>query len=78
MKRVVPILVFLLTQVAVLGAAGQIPLDQLHHTLHILLPSAAFCLFALHVIRDIAEHGWPTFSWQLNPTSGVLCADRRE
>jgi len=63
--------VLVLAPLAVLGAAGQIPLDQLnaaaaHHAFHTVLPTLAFAVFALFVAHDVSKHGWPTFSWRLN------------
>jgi len=71
--RCIPVLVFILAPLVVLGAAGEMPLDQLslaaaHHVFHILLPVIAFAVFALFVAYDVSIHGWPTFSWRLNPT----------
>jgi hypothetical protein len=56
--------------VLVLGAAGQLPLDELsgaavHHVYHIVLPVAAFVIFVMYVAIDIRRRGWPTFSWRL-------------
>ena len=60
-----PLVAFLASNMLVMAAAGQIPLDELHHTLHIALPSVAFALFAARVGVDARDHGWPTFSWRL-------------
>jgi hypothetical protein len=67
-----------LAPLAVLGAAGELPLDQLnaataHHVFHVMIPVVAFAVFALFVGRDISRHGWPTFSWRLNaaPAGGT-------
>ena len=72
-RRCIPVLVFILAPLAVLGEAGELPLDQLntlfaHHVFHILLPVVAFGVFALFVAHDISIHGWPTFSWRLSAT----------
>jgi len=72
-RRCIPILVLIMAPLAVLGEAGEFPLDQLtavsaHHVFHILLPVVAFVVLAVFVARDISIHGWPTFSWRLNAT----------
>jgi hypothetical protein len=69
-RRYIPIGVLILAPLAVLGADGQLPLDQLtvastHHVFHILLPVVAFFVFAVFVAHDISRHGWPAFSWRL-------------
>ena len=74
-RRCIPALVLILAPLAVLGEAGELPLDQLnivfaHHAFHILLPVLAFGVFALFVAQDISIHGWPTFTWRLNATTG--------
>jgi hypothetical protein len=73
MQRGLPVVIFVLAPLAVLGGAGEIPLAQLstlavHHLFHIVFPVVAFAVFALFVARDISKHGWPTFSWRLNAT----------
>jgi Na+/H+-dicarboxylate symporter len=69
--RRIPLVVLILAPLVVLGAAGEIPLDQLtaasmHHVFHIVLLVVAFAVFAVFVAYDISKHGWPTFSWRLN------------
>jgi hypothetical protein len=51
-------------------SAGDALLEQLHaglghHGLHLLLPLAAFVVFATLVAHDVRRHGWPAFSWRL-------------
>jgi hypothetical protein len=63
---------FATSQLLVLVSAGEIPFTQhtllaVHHVSHIVLPLAAFVIFATFVVQDIARHGWPTFSWRLVP-----------
>ena len=70
-KHLVPLSVGCLANVLVLGAAGQLRLDALsaaaiHHVYHIVLPTAAFVIFAMYVAIDVRRHGWPTFSWRLS------------
>ena len=62
----------LLTSMAVLGEAGHVVLDEMnavvaHHVFHIMFPLIAFAAFGSFVARDIRAHGWPTFSWRLEP-----------
>jgi hypothetical protein len=54
----------------VLGEAGHVLLDELgaaaaHHIFHLVFPLVAFGLFGGLVARDVRQHGWPRFSWQL-------------
>ncbi len=70
-KHLGPLVVCCLANVLVLGAAGQLPLDALsaaaiHHVYHIVLPTAAFVIFAIYVAIDVRRRGWPTFSWRLS------------
>ena len=70
-KHALPVIVFVVSQAVVLASAGQIPLDQLgplavHHTFHIVLPVAAFVIFASAVAGDVVSHGPPAFSWRLD------------
>jgi hypothetical protein len=70
-KHLLPLGVCILANVLVLGAAGQLPLDELsaaaiHHVYHIVLPTAAFVIFAIYVAYDIKRRGWPTFTWRLS------------
>ena len=70
-KHLIPLAFGCLANVLVLGAAGQLPVDELsvaavHHVYHIVLPTVAFGIFAVYVANDIRRHGWPTFSWRLN------------
>lgn len=65
--HVLPTLVFVISSLLVLSASGQFPVDQLHHTAHILFPTLAFAVFAAYVARDVRKQGWPTFSWHLEP-----------
>ena len=70
-RYALPALAFIASQLLVLGSAGQIGFDQLtllavHHVFHIVLPLAAFVIFAIFVAHDVARHGWPTFSWRLS------------
>jgi hypothetical protein len=70
-KHLVPLSVGCLATVLVLGAAGQLPVEDLsvaavHHVYHIVLPTVAFVIFAVYVAVDIRRRGWPTFSWRLN------------
>lgn len=73
--RRIPIVILILAPLAVLFAAGAIPLDELtvaaaHHVFYIVIPVVAFAVFALYAANDIRKHGWPTFSWRLNPALG--------
>ncbi len=63
----VPLVAFVASTLVVLVAAGQVPLDELHHTLHITLPTLAFAIFSARVAMDVRKHGRPQFSWRLNP-----------
>jgi hypothetical protein len=70
-KHLLPLGVCFLANVLVLGAAGQLPLDELaaaaiHHVYHIVLPTAAFVIFAMYVAYDVKRRGWPTFTWRLS------------
>jgi hypothetical protein len=67
-KHLFPLGVGAVATLAVLAAAGQLPLEvfsaaAVHHVYHIVLPTAAFVMFAVFVAVDIRRHGWPTFCW---------------
>jgi hypothetical protein len=67
-RRCVPLLVLLVSPLAVLGAAGDVQLNVLavHHVFHIVLPVVAFAVFAVFVADDVSKHGWPGLSWRLS------------
>jgi hypothetical protein len=68
-KHLVPLAVGCVANVLVLGASGQLPIAEaaaVHHVYHIVLPVAAFVIFAIYVAIDIRRRGWPTFSWRLS------------
>jgi hypothetical protein len=67
-RQSLPLTVFGLTSLAVLGAAGEVPLQpaDLHHVFHVALPLIAFAIFAAFVAADAYKHGLPTFSWKLH------------
>jgi hypothetical protein len=70
-RQSIPIGVLILAPLAVLSAAGGLPLDQLnaaaaHHVFHFLIPALAFAVFAVCVALEISKRGWPTFSWRLS------------
>ena len=70
-RHLIPLAVGCLAIMLVLGAAGQLPLEDLpaaavHHVYHVVLPSAASVIFAIYVAIDIRRRGWPSFSWRLN------------
>ena len=64
-RFLIPLVAFLASNVLVLAAAGQIPIEELHHTLHIALPTLAFAIFSAYVLLDVRAHGWPRFTWHL-------------
>jgi hypothetical protein len=66
-RFLIPLVAFLASNVLVVSAAGQIPLNELHHTFHIALPTLAFAIFSGYVALDARKHGWPRFSWSLQP-----------
>ena len=62
----------LLATLVVVGEAGHIALDDMnaviaHHVFHMVFPLIAFAVFGLFVARDVRAHGWPRFSWRLEP-----------
>jgi hypothetical protein len=64
----------MLAVLLVLGSAGY--LEELnaavaHHVLHIVFPTLAFVLFAIFVANDVRKHGWPVFTWRLDPPRTV-------
>ena len=50
-----------------LGRLGQ---TLAHHFFHILFGVGAVAVFTIYAIVDIRRHGWPAFSWRLNPHDG--------
>jgi hypothetical protein len=73
-------LALVLAGLAVVGEAGHVVLDLLnfdlaHHFFHLLFPLVAFVVFAAFAARDIRQHGWPTFSWHLSPSSTLREGD---
>ncbi len=65
-RYVLPLLVCAFSSLLVLALSGAVPVDQVHHTFHILLPTIAFAVFAAYVALDVFKHGWPAFSWRLD------------
>ena len=62
----------LLIALTVSGEAGHLLLDQLnldlaHHVFHIVFPLIAFAIFGAFVAWDVRKHGWPRFSFRLDP-----------
>jgi hypothetical protein len=61
-----------LVPLAILGEAGHILLDMLnaevaHHIFHLAFPLVAGVVFAGFVTHEVRTHGWPSFSWRLDP-----------
>jgi hypothetical protein len=61
-----------LVSLAILGEAGHILLDVsnaevAHHIFHFAFPLVAFVVFAGFVAHEVRTHGWPSFSWRLDP-----------
>ena len=64
----------LLIGAVVPGATGHLVLhllnlDLAHHVFHLVFPLVALLVFVALVARDVRQHGWPTFSWRLTPTT---------
>jgi hypothetical protein len=69
-------LAWLVIPLAVVGEAGHQLLERLgqvlaHHFFHILFGLGAVAVFTIYAIVDIRRHGWPAFSWRLNPHEGA-------
>jgi hypothetical protein len=72
MTRGLVVALVVLAAMAALGEAAHVVLDEMnavvaHHFFHIVFPVIAFAIFGTLVGRDVRTHGWPTFSWRLQP-----------
>jgi hypothetical protein len=38
-----------------------------HHGLHLLFAGGAVMVYLAYVVGHVRRHGWPSFSWRLNP-----------
>jgi hypothetical protein len=73
----------LVVVLGVAGEAGHLLLDALHadlahHVLHLTLPLVAVVIFGWLMVRDIRQHGWPSFSWRLDPSQATVRGSGRD
>jgi hypothetical protein len=67
------------TITAILGVTGSLTIWALtglhggahelagHHGLHLLFAGGAVLVYFAYVVGHVRRHGWPSFSWRLNP-----------